>query len=202
MSEFLIMFREVLEGVLVVGILYTFIIGFAAFDIPAIIGWSNRIYTFSTQLYLYVNPAEDLPKYGLSAALSAVMIPIAILLSWWYRTIQKNASKYQVITGKNYRPRLVKLKGGVFFAWGFLCLYLFLGQLVPILSLLWSSFLRFLQQPSYAAFKRLSFENYHLLPWDMVAQGAKNTTLLVLLTPTFTVILSLAFTWVDLRSKY
>ncbi len=59
-------------------ILYTFIIGFAAFDIPAIIGWSYRIYTFSTQLYLYVNPSENLPQYGLAAAFSALMIPARI----------------------------------------------------------------------------------------------------------------------------
>jgi len=182
--------------------LYTFIIGFAAFDIPAIIGWSNRIYTFSTQLYLYVNPSEDLPKYGLAAALSAVMIPIAILISWWYRTIQKNASRYQVITGKSYRPRLVKLRGSVWFAWGFLALYLVLGQLVPVLALVWSSFLRFFQQPSLAAFRNLSFENYRILPWNIVAEGAQNTAILVFLVPTFTVVVSVAFSWMVLRSKY
>ena len=27
-------------------------IGFAAFDVPAIIGWGNRIFTFTTYLYL------------------------------------------------------------------------------------------------------------------------------------------------------
>ena len=183
-------------------ILYTFIIGFAAFDIPAIIGWSNRIYTFSTQLYLYVNPSEDLPKYGLAAALSAVMIPIAILISWWYRTIHKNASRYQVITGKSYRPRLVKLNRGVWIAWGFLGLYLVLGQLIPVLALVWSSFLSFFQAPSIAAFNSMSLENYRELPWDIVAEGAWNTTILVLLTPTITVLLSVAFSWMVLRSKY
>jgi len=182
-------------------ILYTFVIGFAAFDIPAIIGWSNRIYTFSTQLYLYVNPSEDLPQYGLAAALSAVMIPLAILISWWYRTIQRNASRYQVITGKSYRPRLVKLRGSVWLAWGFLALYLVLGQLVPVLALVWSSFLTFFQAPSMAAFASMSLDNYRLLPWDIVAQGARNTAILVLLTPTFTVLVSVAFSWMVLRSK-
>jgi iron(III) transport system permease protein len=183
-------------------ILYTFIIGFAAFDVPAIIGWSNRIYTFSTQLYLYVNPPESLPQYGLAAALSAVMIPTAILISWWYRNIQKHASKYQVVTGKSYRPRLVSLRGKVWLAWGFLALYLVLGQLVPILSLLWSSFFRFFQQPSLAALKLMSWENYRILPWRTVWDGAENTLILVVLTPTLTLAFSLAFSWVVLRSKY
>ena len=183
-------------------ILYTFVIGFAAFDIPAIIGWSNRIYTFSTQLYLYVNPGEDVPRYGMSAALSGVMIPIAILLSWWYRTMQKNAERYRVVTGKSYRPRLVRLRGRAWLAWGFLGLYLVLGQLVPVLSLLWSSFLSYFRQPSLAAIGQLSLENYRLLPWSILADAAENTAILVVATPTCTVIASLAFSWVVLRSRY
>ena len=38
------------------------------FDIPLIIGLSNRIYTFSTYLYVKTNPQEGLPEYGLPAA--------------------------------------------------------------------------------------------------------------------------------------
>ena len=144
-------------------ILYTFVIGFSAFDVPAIIGWSNRIYTFSTQLYLHINPTEDLPRYGMAAAQSAVMIPVAILISLWYRAVQRNAERYRVITGRNYRPRLVKLRGKVFLAWGFLALYLVLGQLIPILMLVWSSLLQFFQQPSLATLKLLSLANYRVL---------------------------------------
>jgi iron(III) transport system permease protein len=187
---------------LLAAVLYTFVIGFAAFDIPAIIGWSNRIYTFSTQLYLLVNPPEDVPQYGRAAALSAVMIPLAVLLSWWYRSIQRNAARYQVVTGKSYRPRLIKLKGKVWLAWGFLGLYLVLGQLVPVLALVWSSLLTYFRPPSLVAFKAVSLDNYHRLPWELVGQGALNTATIVLLTPTFAVLASLAFTWIVLRSRY
>jgi molybdate transport system permease protein len=44
-------------GVLAAGI-YIFTIGFSAFDVPAIIGWSNRIFTFSTYLVLQLSPTE------------------------------------------------------------------------------------------------------------------------------------------------
>ena len=53
-------------GILAAGI-YIVMIGFAAFDVPAIIGWSNRIFTFSTYLLLQVNPGEGLPQYGRAA---------------------------------------------------------------------------------------------------------------------------------------
>jgi len=43
-------------GILAAGI-YIFTIGFAAFDVPAIIGWSNKIFTFSTYLVLQLEGA-------------------------------------------------------------------------------------------------------------------------------------------------
>jgi len=181
--------------------IYAFIIGFAAFDIPAIIGWSNRIYTFSTILYIFVNSDSELPNYGYAAAMGAVMIPLAILLSWWYTRMQRNVARYQVITGKGYRPRLIKLGRGVYLGWGFLVVYLCLGQVVPMAALVWSSLLSFFQQPSLRAVKALSLRNYEELPWEQIAVGAKNTAILVVLAPTIVLVLSLAFSWVVLRSR-
>ena len=57
-------------GILAAGI-YIFTVGLSAFDVPAIIGWSNRIFTFSTYMYLMVSPQEGLPRYGLPARPSA-----------------------------------------------------------------------------------------------------------------------------------
>ena len=57
--------------------IYIFTIGFAAFDVPAIIGWSNRIFTFSTYLYLLISPQDVLPRYGVAAALSTVVMVLA-----------------------------------------------------------------------------------------------------------------------------
>ena len=55
-------------GILAASI-YIFMTAFAAFDVPAIIGWGNRIFTFTTYLYLLLNPQDVLPRYGLAAAL-------------------------------------------------------------------------------------------------------------------------------------
>ena len=66
-------------GILAAGI-YIFTIGFAAFDVPAILGWGNRIFTFSTFLYLLTSPQDVLPQYGLAAALSGVIVVLAGLM--------------------------------------------------------------------------------------------------------------------------
>jgi iron(III) transport system permease protein len=48
-------------GILAAAI-YIFMTAFAAFDVPAIIGWGNRIFTFTTYLYLLLNPQDSLPR--------------------------------------------------------------------------------------------------------------------------------------------
>jgi iron(III) transport system permease protein len=189
-----------LPGILAASI-YIFTIGFAAFDVPAIIGWSNRLFTFSTFLYLLVSPQDVLPKYGVAAALSTIVMLIAAALSWWYSTMQRKSRQFAVISGKAYRPRILKLGWLVFPCWTFLSIYFVLGKVLPILLLAWSSALPFFQMPSEIAFKVMSFGHYKTLPYDLVFSGFRNTAILMVLTPTITLVISLAFSWVLLRSK-
>jgi iron(III) transport system permease protein len=187
-------------GILAAGI-YIFIIGFAAFDVPAIIGWSNKIFTFSTYLVNELAPADGLPEYGPAAALSTVMIALAGLLSWWYGRLQGQAHRYQVITGKAYRPRMLALGKRALWAWIFLGSYFTLAKLLPLTVLVWAAILPYFQLPSAAALESVSLVNFRGIPWDIMLAGARNTTILTLATPTLTLALAVAFSWVALRSK-
>jgi iron(III) transport system permease protein len=186
-------------GVLAASI-FVFTIGFAAFDVPAIIGWSNRVFTFSTYLLLQLSPTDALPHYGAAATLSVVLLAIAGVLSWCYARMQKNAHRYQVVTGKAYRPRRLALgwtKGPI---WGGIVLYLSLSILMPLLVVLWASLLPYFQLPSAAAFASASLHRYWALPWDLIGDGLIDTLILMVLTPTATLALALCFSWIVLRS--
>ena len=187
-------------GSLAAGI-YIFTVGLSAFDVPAIIGWSNRIFTFSTYMYLMVSPQEGLPRYGLSATFSIIGIVLAAVLGWWYAQVQKRSHQYEVITGKAYQPKIVKLGNRAILAWLFVSIYLFLSKVIPLAMLLWASLLKYFEMPSVDAFSRTSLQNYVGLPWELVLRGAGNTSILMLLTPTITVIVSVIFAWVVLRSR-
>jgi len=187
-------------GILAAGI-YIFTVGLSAFDVPAIIGWSNRIFTFSTYMYLMVSPQEGLPRYGLSATFSIIGIVLAAVLGWWYAQVQKRSHQYEVITGKAYQPKIVKLGNRAILAWLFVSIYLFLSKVIPLAMLLWASLLKYFEMPSVDAFSRTSLQNYVGLPWELVLRGAGNTLILMLLTPTITVIVSVIFAWVVLRSR-
>jgi iron(III) transport system permease protein len=188
-------------GILAAAI-YIFMTAFAAFDVPAIIGWGNRIFTFTTYLYLLLNPQDSLPRYGLGAALSTLAMAIAALMSWWYGAMARRSRRFAVVTGRAYRPRIIRLGRRRFAAWCFIGVYFVLGKVLPIALLGWSSLLPFFQLPSGRAFATISLTHYFSLPWELVLTALWNTCVLAVLAPTLTLALSLAFSWIVLRSKF
>jgi iron(III) transport system permease protein len=187
-------------GVLAAGI-YIFTIGFAAFDVPAIIGWSNRVFTFSTYLVLQLSPTDALPRYGNAATLSVLLLGFAGFFSWWYAKMQKDAHRYQVVRGKAYRPQLVALGWLKAPVWCLIGLYLILATLLPLLVVIWASLLPYFQLPSATALASASFARYAGLPWDLITDGLTNTLILMVLTPTLTLALAVCFSWIVLRSR-
>src|SRR5712671_6059536 len=187
-------------GILAASI-YIFMTAFAAFDVPAIIGWGNRIFTFTTYLYLLLNPQDVLPKYGLAAALSTVAMAIAAVMSFWYGRMQARSRRFAVVTGRAYRPKIIRLGRRVYAAWLFIGSYLALSKLLPILLLIWSSLLPFFQLPSGRALAFVSLNHYASLPWEIVFKALGNTAILAVLVPTVTLAIALAFSWVVLRSR-
>jgi iron(III) transport system permease protein len=181
--------------------IYVFMTAFAAFDVPAIIGWSNRIFTFSTYLYLLLNPQDVLPRYGLAAAFSTIALVIAALASWWYGAMQQRSRQFAVVTGRAYRPKLAPLGRRAIGAWCFIGVYLLLSKIMPILLLAYASALPFFQLPSAQAFLTMSLSHYATLPWELVFRAVSNTAILAVLVPTVTLAISLAFSWIVLRSR-
>lgn len=181
--------------------LYVLTIGIAAFDVPAIIGLTNRIYTFSTYLYIETHPENGLPRYGAPAAFSTFMIVVGVILSWWYSRILKQARKYQVITGKNYKPKLIDLRHWQAPALMFLVGYFLLAKIIPLLLLLWAALIPYLQVPSVEALKFVSLDNFRNLPWPLVKRGISNTAVLMVAAPTLALTFSLILSWVILRTR-
>jgi iron(III) transport system permease protein len=122
-------------------------------------------------------------------------------LTLWYGTLQRQAPRFAVISGRAYRLKLVPLARWKNLAIGLVCLYFALTQLLPILMLVWASLLPYLQSPSAQAIESITLKNYFNLPRDLVVAGAKNTAILMVLVPTVTVAASLAISWVVIRSR-
>jgi iron(III) transport system permease protein len=187
-------------GILAAAI-YIFTIGFAAFDVPAIIGWANKTFTFSTYMVLQLNLAEGSPHYGNVAALSTVVMVTAALLIWWYSRLQRQAYRYQVVTGKGYRPRIVPLGRHAVTAWTFLGIYFVLDKLLPLLVIAWAALLPYFRYPSAAAFKSISLVQFGKIDWGLTVEAIHNTAVLMVLTATVTLGIAVAFSWIVVRSR-
>ncbi|HEY4134398.1 MAG TPA: iron ABC transporter permease [Alphaproteobacteria bacterium] len=181
--------------------LYVFTIGIGAFDVPLVIGMGNRIYTFSTYLYVMSNPLNGVPRYGLVAAFASFMIVLALLLSWWYSRVLVQSRKYRVVSGKAYRPKLIRLGGWSLAAWSFVVFYMVIAKLMPLLMMVWASLLPYFQAFSMKAVANLSFRNYENLNWALLGRGLGNTAILMVTVPALALAMSLIFSWVVLRSR-
>lgn len=180
--------------------IYVAAVSFAAFDVPAILGLTTRIYTFSTYLFRQLTPTEGLPEYGSVATLSVIMVAFAVVLSILYRAVQRQAPRYAVVTGKAYRPRIITLGRAKGLAIAFVATFFLVSQVLPIVMLVWASALPFLQPPSAAAWAQMSLTNFTTIPAELMWRGIRNTAILMAVVPTITVALSLAVSWVVLRS--
>ena len=192
-------------GILAAGI-YISTIGIAAFDVPAIIGLPNRVFTFSTFLYFRVQPEYGFPRYDLAGAFSTSMIFLSLLLSWLYIRVIQYSHRFAVITGKAYQPKPIELGRWTWLAWVFLGIYLFLGQILPVLVLLWNSMIPYFQPISRSTLEIVSFKNYSNLPWSHLLESARNTGILMIFVASITLFFSLAISWTvtrsDLRGRF
>lgn len=192
--------RVLWPGLLAAAI-YVAMIGFAAFDVPAILGLTRRIFTFSTYVFWVLSPSEGAPEYGNVAALSVLLLIIAAVMSWAYRRAQRQAPKYAVVTGKAYQPRIAKLGRARLPAIAFVAAYFFISQLLPLLMLGWVSLLPYLQTPSLTALESITTRNFVNMPQALLWRAGINTAILMVLVPTLTLIVSVAISWVVLRTK-
>jgi iron(III) transport system permease protein len=182
--------------------IYIVTISIAAFEVPAVIGLSDRIFTFSTLVYFEANPQDGFPDYGPISALSSLMILAALLLSWCYIRVLKQSYKYASVTGQAYAPRIVKIKKRKFVIWSAVGLFFLMSKVLPLLLLVWAAIVPWLQVPSISALSKISLISFWKVDWSLVWAGFKNTALLIAIVPTVTTLLSIVISWVLVRSKF
>jgi iron(III) transport system permease protein len=182
--------------------IYMITIGIATFDVPAIIGLGNRIYMLSTYVYLKANPPDSgLPEHGITAAMGTVMILLALLFTWWYSRVLRQGHRYEVITGKGYRPALIDLGSWSVAAWTFIALYFLATKLIPLLLIAYAAFTPYLAPPSFEMLGKLSLKGFYNLNWDLFWRGLYNTVLLVISVPLITLVVAFSISWLIVRSR-
>src|SRR5437762_5355063 len=157
---------------LISAVIWMLTVAIAAFDVPGVIGMANNIFTFSTALYFMINPNEGLPRYGLSGAYGAIMVTFSLLLMLPYFAALRQSHRYQIISGKSYRARLIELGRWRGAGWTLIALYFFVAFVLPLLAIFWVSLLPYVQMPSRQALAAASFERYGAALFDTALLGS------------------------------
>jgi iron(III) transport system permease protein len=182
-------------------VIYILTIGVATFDIPAILGLGNRVYLLSTYIYLKVHPqGAGLPEYGITGVVGAFMILVAGLLTLWYSQVLRQGHRFEVVTGKGYKPALIRLGGWSVAAWGFIATYALVSKLLPLLLIAYAALTPYFVPPSLEMMRQLSFAHFFGMDWHLTLRGLANTAILVSVVPVVVLLLAFAISWLIVRS--
>ncbi len=82
-----------------------FIRAFEAFETPALVGLPGRVRVLTSDIYQTM--LEIPPNYGEASAFAVIMLIIVAFMLYLYGSFSRNAERYQTISGKGFRPRVI-----------------------------------------------------------------------------------------------
>ena len=181
-------------------ILITGIRALEAFEVPALLGIPRGIWVFTSRIW---RALERVPSdFGLAGAFAISLLVITSVLVFLYARLGKRSQRYQTVTGKGFRPRVVSLgrwKGpAVIFAIS----YVTVAVVLPLLNLLYISTQRFYAQPSLETIANATFDNYrYTFTHPQVLRAFRNSMLLGIGAATALVLLTAVASWLVVRSR-
>jgi iron(III) transport system permease protein len=199
--------RKVTLGLMLPGLLavtiYQFTSALEEFEVPGILGLPAGIYVFSTKIYTVLHSTSSLPAYGEANALAIVYLFVAVISMSMYSRVISKSERFTVITGKSYRPRVLRLGPWRWPAFGLVLIYLALSTILPFLVLAYVSFLPYLQAPSARAFAAMSWDNYEtVFQTERMGRMLWNTFVMTVSVATAVVIMSFLISIVVVRSTF
>jgi iron(III) transport system permease protein len=175
----------------------------ASFAVPSVIGMPGRIYVLSTHIYrtISIGFAVD---YGKAAAIGMSVLVTSITLIFIYRYLTSESEKYVTISSRGYRPTVIELKKAKIPLFIILGLLMFVLIVLPVLVLIYTSFVPYSMVPSARAFSMMNLDHWSSVISDPISLlSLKNSLFLGIFGATLGVILSIfvAYTIVKIRTK-
>jgi iron(III) transport system permease protein len=172
---------------------------FESFEVPALVGLAGNINVFTTTIYQAMH-RTGMPSYGEAGAYSICLVGIVSALLLWQNRLSRHAHKYQTITGKGFRPRVIDLGPWRRLSAAILFTLFLVVTIIPVAMLLFTSFQPFYEGVSIEALTRSSLENYRaLLGPGSFRNSITNTLILGAATATIVVPFTALCAWLVVR---
>ena len=177
-----------------------FIYSLGALSVPLLIGLPAKIFLYSTEIYLaYRRVPSDL---NIASAYSLLFLVVTVFSIWAYRRATADSSRFVTVTGKAYRPRLIRLGRWQFASTALGVVLLLLVAGLPLFVLVWNAFLPYPQAPSFASIKLLTTKNFAAaLDYEPAKRAVVNSLLLGIGSGVIATILGALIAWLSLRLR-
>jgi iron(III) transport system permease protein len=192
--------RLSLPGILAL-LLLVFIRAFESFEVPALVGLAGNVSVLTTNIY-QSSKNSSMPNYGESGAYSVCLLLIVVGLLIWHHRLSHHARRFQTITGRGYRPRIIDLGRSRFMATILLLATFVLVTALPVGMLAFTSLQPFYEGLTLESFERLTLDNYAtILAPGSFRDSIANTLLLGAATATAVVPFTALCAWLAVRRR-
>src|SRR4029450_2452711 len=123
----LITLKLMMPGILA-AFVYSLLGSLETFEVPAIMGLPANIHLLSTKIFL-LNKTDD---QAIASAIGIAFIMFALLAAYVYSRLTRRVERFSTVTGKAYRPRVMKIGSFRYLAAVLVWLYLPVGVLAAV----------------------------------------------------------------------
>ena len=175
--------------------------GLAAFAVPSVIGMPGRVNVLSTYLYQMVATGFA-PDYGKAAAVGMSVLATSITLIIIYRALTAESEKYVTISGRGYRPTVIRLKAAKAPLFTLVALLSFILIVLPVTVLFYTSLVPYSMVPSARAFSLMSWRHWTEVLQDPISLlSLKNSLFLGVVGASLGALLSIFVAYVIVKVK-
>jgi iron(III) transport system permease protein len=189
-----------LPGILAL-LLLVVIRAFESFEVPALVGLAGNVSVLTTEIY-QASKSSGTPNYSESGAYSVCLLLIVVLLLVWHHRLSRHARRFQTITGKGYRPRIIDLGRARLVASAWLLATFGLVTALPVGMLVFTSLQPFYEGLTAESLARFTLDNYaSILAPGSFRDSIANTLILGGATATAVVPCTALCAWLAVRRR-
>jgi iron(III) transport system permease protein len=166
------------------------------FGIPALLGFRARFFVLTTKIYSALS-IPDMPLATAMAVILAITSGIPLILE---RRLERGQSRYTVIAGKSVRPQTMSLGSWRIPVFIIVVLVSLFAGVVPLISMLLTSFLKYWGAPLNLANMTTSHYKY-ILDLPMASRAFRNSLFLAVSAATITMAVGALVSYMSVRAK-
>jgi len=168
------------------------------FSVPAVLGMPSGFYVAGTEIYRLLNNYP--PRVELAASWGLLLLAVTAGLIW-LQNVFLNRRSFVTVTGKAFRPRLLKVGAARYLLAAMAWLYVAASTILPVGTLIWAALINFITiEPKLMSFDLRHF-GYVLFEYPKTYLAMKNSLILGLATALGACALGLGVSWIVLRTR-